>query len=224
MDGDIGNELCTAPCAENSCSCCGAEFGTRCGAVVLLRRDLYGLNPASNSFQRYFGDFLRDLRFEQSRADQDLWIIKFDRYEWYDYIATHVDDVIIAGKNSSKYMHDIEIYFKVRKITDSPNYYLEMIWYKLQIVFIFHQRSMWMKFYRSTRRHMVTRRRRHYIWKLSNTLSFIITHYLIRKSTQTSNKLLGYIYVWLFQEYLNYHMLSLHLVCSRLHLGQSILI
>ena len=47
MDGDIVNELCKSPFSENIWSCCGADFGPRCGAVVVLKRDLYGLNMAS---------------------------------------------------------------------------------------------------------------------------------------------------------------------------------
>ena len=35
-----------------------------------------------------------------------------------------MDDVIIAANIPSKYMHDIEIHFKVKYIMDSPNYYL----------------------------------------------------------------------------------------------------
>ena len=35
MAKDIGNALCTAPCAENILSCCGAEFDPRCGAIVV---------------------------------------------------------------------------------------------------------------------------------------------------------------------------------------------
>ena len=35
-----------------------------------------------------------------------------------------MDNVIIAANNPSKYMHGIEIHFKVRDITDSLKYYL----------------------------------------------------------------------------------------------------
>ena len=31
---------------------------------------------------------------------------------------------IIADKNTSKYMHEIEMHFKVREIYDSPKYYM----------------------------------------------------------------------------------------------------
>ena len=91
---------------------------------MVLKRNLYGLNTESNSFHKYFGEFIRDLGFTPPRADQDLWIRKSDKYEENDYIATHGYDVIIAAKNPSKYMHEIEIHFKVRDITDSTNYYL----------------------------------------------------------------------------------------------------
>ena len=124
MDVYIGNLLCTTPCAENICSCFNVEFGPRCVASVVLKRDLYGLKMASNSFQKYFGYFIRDLGFTPSRVDQYFWIFKHDKYEKYEYIAAYVDDVIIAAKNLQKYMHDNEMHFKVKYIMDSTKYYL----------------------------------------------------------------------------------------------------
>ena len=47
-----------------------------------------------------------------------------DHYDGYDYIATHVDDLIIAAKEPLKYMNHIELHFQVRDITDSPSFYL----------------------------------------------------------------------------------------------------
>ena len=84
---------------------------------------MYGLKTSPNSFHKHFEDFIRYLGFTPSRADQDLWIRKYDDDAGYDYIATHVDDVISTAKNPSKYMHDIEMHFKVRDINDPPNYY-----------------------------------------------------------------------------------------------------
>ena len=48
MAGDIGNAFYMKPCAEKIWPCCGVEFGTRCGAVVVLKRALYGLKTAPN--------------------------------------------------------------------------------------------------------------------------------------------------------------------------------
>ena len=78
----------------------------------------------SNSPHKYIGDFLGYLDFTISRADHYLWIIKSGGYEGCNYSETRVDYFIIAAKNPSKYMHEIEMQFKVRDITDSPNYYL----------------------------------------------------------------------------------------------------
>ena len=42
----------------------------------------------------------------------------------YDYIATHVDDLIIASKDPLKYLSQIEQEFALRNIEDSPKFYL----------------------------------------------------------------------------------------------------
>jgi hypothetical protein len=62
--------------------------------------------------------------FQPSRADQDLWWRKADNYEGYDYIATHVDDIICVAKDQSHYISLIEQEFKLRDTTDQPSYYL----------------------------------------------------------------------------------------------------
>ena len=59
-----------------------------------------------------------------SRTDQDLWYNKSDHYDGYDYIATHVDDLIISGKKPQDYMALIEQEFMLRNVEDFPKYYL----------------------------------------------------------------------------------------------------
>jgi hypothetical protein len=53
-----------------------------------------------------------------------LCLRKSDDYKGYDYIATHVDNIIIAAKRPSEYMAKIEQEFLVRNKEDSPSYYL----------------------------------------------------------------------------------------------------
>jgi hypothetical protein len=62
--------------------------------------------------------------FVCSRADQDLWLKKSTTYNGYDYIATHVDDIIIAAGDPGSYMDDIEQEFALQNKSDSPSYYL----------------------------------------------------------------------------------------------------
>ena len=77
----IGNAFYMDPYAENIWSCCGAEFGPRCGALVFLKRYLYISKKASNSFHKYVVEFIRDLGFTLSIAYQDLWIRKSYKYD-----------------------------------------------------------------------------------------------------------------------------------------------
>ena len=124
LAGDVGNAFPTAPCREKVWTTAGPEFGERQGSKVSLKRALYGLATASRAFHEFFGDTLRAMGFEPTRADQDLWIRRSDDYDGYDYIATHVDDLIIVSKDPSQYMSQLEQQFKIRDISDSPEYYL----------------------------------------------------------------------------------------------------
>ena len=92
--------------------------------MVVLKRALCGLKTASASFHKFLGDFLREMGFTPSRADQDLWMKKSDHYDGYDYIATHVDNLIIEAKEPLRYMNHIKQHFQVRDITDTPSFYL----------------------------------------------------------------------------------------------------
>ena len=124
MAADIGNAFPTAPCAKKIWTKCGAEFGPRRGAVAVVKRALYGLKTASRSFHEFLGDTLRSLGFRSSRADQDLWYRESKDYEGYDYIASHVDDLLIASKRPQEIMAAIEHEFMLRNKEDSPSYYL----------------------------------------------------------------------------------------------------
>jgi hypothetical protein len=121
---DIGNAFPTAPCTEKVWTQAGPEFGDKQGCTVEIIRALYGLATASRSFHEMLCDLLRRMGFRSSRADPDLWYKKSDDHSGYDYIATHVDDVIIAAKRPMDYMALIEQEFVLRNMEDSPEYYL----------------------------------------------------------------------------------------------------
>ena len=92
--------------------------------MVTLNRALYGLPTAAISFHDFLGDTLRRIGFIPTRADQELWIIKSKDHDGYDYLATHVDDLILAAKRPGQYMSKIEQEFGLRNIEDSPKFYL----------------------------------------------------------------------------------------------------
>lgn len=124
ITADVGNAFCTAPNVEKVWSKAGVEFGDKAGCKITLKRALYGTRTASRSFHEFLGELLLRMGFQPSRADQDLWWKKSPDYEGYDYIATHVDDIICAARDPSTYMSQIEQEFKLRDLTDTPDYYL----------------------------------------------------------------------------------------------------
>eukprot|EP00957_Ditylum_brightwellii_P178569 13602272-Ditylum_brightwellii.AAC.4 len=125
MAGNIGNAFCTVLCAEKIWSAVGDQFGNKKGSIVVLKRALFRLKTVLASFHQLLGDFLREMGFVSSGADQDLWLQKLEEYAEYNYIAMHVDDNIIIAKNPSKYMMHIEHHFQVHNIADSSSYYLD---------------------------------------------------------------------------------------------------
>ena len=59
-------------------------------------------------------DILRRLSVKLIMENKDLWLkLSKDNYR-YDYISTHVDDIIIVAKNNINYMESIgkEFFFK----------------------------------------------------------------------------------------------------------------
>ena len=70
------------------------------------------MKTAYNYFHNLFGDLLIDLGFTPSRAYQDKWLRKLDKFNGYDFIVTHVDNIFSAVNNPSKYINEIEKTFK----------------------------------------------------------------------------------------------------------------
>ena len=122
MTADVGNAFPTAPNQEKVWCVAGDEFGDRKGAMIEIQRAMYGLSGSSRAFADFLGDCLHSIGFEPSRADPDLWIKKMEH--GYDYIATHVDDLIVVAKKPQEYLALIEQEFALRNIESEPSYYL----------------------------------------------------------------------------------------------------
>ena len=118
MTVDVANAFPTAPCQEKVWSQAGPEFKDKEGSIVKIKRALYGLATAARAYHEFFADLLRRMGFTPSRADEDLWVRKSEEYMGYDYIATHVDDLIIASKDPLKYISQIEQEFALQNIED----------------------------------------------------------------------------------------------------------
>ena len=121
---DIGNAFPTAPCKEKVWSLAGPEFLNREGCKIEVIQALYWLATSSWAFHESLADCLRRMGFKPTRADPDLWYIKSNDHDWYDYVATHVDDVIVAAMRPMTYISYLEQEFVLRNKEVSPEYYL----------------------------------------------------------------------------------------------------
>ena len=83
---------------------------------------MYGLPGSARAFADFLADTFICLGFEPSRADPDLWIKKTNY--GYDYIATYVNDVIVASRKPQDYIARIEQEYALRNIETDPSYYL----------------------------------------------------------------------------------------------------
>ena len=122
MTADVSTAFPTAPTSEKVWCTAGPEFGPREGSKIEIQRAMYGLAGSARAFADFLADSIRRLGFTPSRADPDLWIKKMPY--GYDYIATHVDDLIVVSKNPQDYIACIEQEFALRNVESEPSSYL----------------------------------------------------------------------------------------------------
>ena len=124
ITGDIGNAFIHANTNEKIWTRAGPEFGEKRGAKIIFKKALYGLSTSARQWNLTLGDAISEMGFKPTRADADLWIKSSDDENSYEYIATHVDDVICVGKNPLKYITELKKQFPIRNISENPEYYL----------------------------------------------------------------------------------------------------
>ena len=124
VTGDIGNAFIHALTNEKIWTKAGPEFGERQGCKIIFKKALYGLSTSARQWNLTLGDAIADMGFKPTRADADLWIKPSEDGKIYEYIATHVDDVICVGNNPEKYIEKLKEKFPIRNISSNPEYYL----------------------------------------------------------------------------------------------------
>ena len=93
----MGNAYLEAYTKEKVCFIAGDGFGDLKGHTLVIVKALYGLKTSGLRWHEKFADTLRDMGFQISKADPDVWM-KFNGEVW-EYIAVYVDDLCIAAKN-----------------------------------------------------------------------------------------------------------------------------
>ena len=119
---DIGNAFLYGLTREKLYAIAGPEFGPELeGRVLIFVQSIYGLRTSAARFHEHCSDVLRDLKYFPSKADTDVWMR--DCGDHYEYVATYVDDLIIASKDPQKIVAEIEQYY-ILKGVGKPDFYL----------------------------------------------------------------------------------------------------
>ena len=98
MACDIGNAYLHAPCREKVWFAGTLDSGEdSLGKVCVVTRALYGLKSSGASWRSMLASSLRDLGYEDTRADPDVWRRKRTRpsgEHYYELICVYVDDIL----------------------------------------------------------------------------------------------------------------------------------
>ena len=94
---DIGNAYLEAKTKEKVYIIAGKGFGELEGHTLVIDKALYGLKSSGLRWHEKFSDTLRDMGFQISKGDPDVWMRKNGNI--WEYIAVYVDDLAIAVKD-----------------------------------------------------------------------------------------------------------------------------
>ena len=92
---DVGNAYLEAKTQEKVFIIAGPEFGELEGHLLVVYKALYGLRTSGLRWHERFADTLRDMGFQTSKADSDIWMRR--NKDVYEYIAVYVDDLCIVA-------------------------------------------------------------------------------------------------------------------------------
>lgn len=114
---DIQNAYLTAPCREKIYTIAGPEFGSDEGSIMIVKRALYGLKSSGAAFHSYLAEILYDLGYKPSKGDPDVWLrpaVKPDGHQYYEYLLTYVDDIILVSHDPDVTMKGLQEAVKLK--------------------------------------------------------------------------------------------------------------
>ena len=125
---DLENAYLNAPCREKIWFEGGRECGEDQGKVLVVTRALYGLKSAGSSWRSSLAEALRNLKFESTRADPDVWIrpaAREDGHGYYEMLFVYVDDILAISHQARKVVESIGEVYKIKAGSDKePDIYL----------------------------------------------------------------------------------------------------
>src|SRR6056300_413537 len=117
---DVGNAYLEAETKEKVFIVAGKEFGDRAGHILIIKKALYGLKTSGKRYHEKFSDCMHELGFKQCKADTDVWMQPTKDKSSYEYVATYVNDLMIAMKDAKSFCDTLKAKFKFKLKGDGP--------------------------------------------------------------------------------------------------------
>ncbi len=122
---DIGNAYLEAFTSERVYIEAGPEFGELAGHILLISKALYGLRTSSAQWADRLADVMRELGFQQCKADPYIWLRRNE--DVYEYVAVYVDDLALAMKDPQAFVDLLTKEYKFKlKGTGPVSFHLGM--------------------------------------------------------------------------------------------------
>jgi hypothetical protein len=123
MACDVGNAYLNAPCREKVWFLGGGEAGDDRGKVLVITRALYGLRSSGASWRSMLAETIRNLGFESTRADPDVWrrpATRSDGTKYYELLLVYVDDILAISTGPREIIQNIDDCYKMKEGSIGP--------------------------------------------------------------------------------------------------------
>ena len=125
---DIANAYLNAPCAEKLWTLAGPEFGEDAGAVMILKKAVYGLQSAGNSWRSTLHSTLEALELVPSRGDPNLYMRRVQddpiQGDYYEFVLVYVDDLLCISGDPKSFMDKLGRVYDLKDSVKPPERYL----------------------------------------------------------------------------------------------------
>ena len=94
---DVSSAYLEAVTTEKVAIVAGPDFGERAGHILVVFKALYGLRFSGKLFGELLFEVLESLGFTPCKLEPQIWMKRNE--DLYDYVATYVDDLLLAMKD-----------------------------------------------------------------------------------------------------------------------------
>jgi hypothetical protein len=117
MSCDLENTYLNAPCQEKIWFEGGIKCGEDQGKVCVVVCSLYGLKSAGAAFWSSLAQILRDVGYDSTKADPDVWIRKVvnnNGHQYFEMLFVYVNDILALSQQAENAIKEIATFYKAK--------------------------------------------------------------------------------------------------------------